>query len=188
MAVKKINNNMEEKQKETKTKEKEVELNIQNPEDAYNPEEFCPTCGAHVSEGCVHMQKAEEEVQEAVNKEVGEDADPVLQAFKNIKNKPSDEQINELKEKFNKIYVTVLDDNQAYIYRALKRSEWIALQAQDLKPHMLDEQIFRRCVIWPKDMTLNIYDAGVVPTVVAMIMRVSKFISEEEAVYYTREL
>ena len=54
----------------------------------------------------------------------------------------------------------------------------------------LEEEIYRLCVLWPRSINMSIamIDAGVVSTVVTMILRVSGFVSEQEALMFTREL
>jgi len=167
-----------------KTKEEPLK-----PNEIYNPEEYCPVCGKHISERCEHIESFEKELQEEVNKQVEEKTeDPVMTAFDELENRPSDEQIEQWKKTFGNIYLTMLDTDVAVVYRKLKRGEYKALVAKGLQNIDLENEIFRVAVIWPKKMTVIDYDAGVVSTVATMILKVSGFISEQEAVMLTREL
>ena len=161
------------------------------PNEIYKEDEFCPVCGKHVSENCEHIRQVEEEVENEIGKKVDEESiDPVLDAFANLENAPTDAQIQEWKKTFKKIFLTMLDDDFGVVYRKLTRGEYKKLAARKMEQIALEEEIYRLCVLWPRSasMTIAEIDAGVVSTVATMVLRVSGFVSEQEALMFTREL
>ena len=162
---------------------------IVEPNEIYNPNEYCPICGKHVSEKCEHIEQINEEVQKEMNKEVEEKLDDmVMQTFNEMENKPSEAQIQEWKNKYGQIYVTVLDKDVAVVYRKIKRGEYKALLSRNLQNIDLENEIFALGVLWPRELTVLTFDAGVVSTISNMILKMSGFVSEQEALMLTREL
>ena len=99
---------------------------------------------------------------------------------------PTQEQINEWKREHGDIFVATFDEEK-YIYRPLKRFEYkqIMLLGQTADSRaFVEEKILQMCVVWPKIEVakLSTLKAGIVSTLVELIMAASNFGITEEPV------
>lgn len=101
-----------------------------------------------------------------------------------IPNGPTQEQINEWKEKYGDIYVATFSEDK-YIYRSLKRFEYKQIlslnQTQDART-FAEEKVAEKCIIWPRveAAKLSTLKAGTISTLVDLIMAASNFGITEE--------
>ena len=103
-----------------------------------------------------------------------------------IPNGPTQEQVNEWKAKHDEVYVATFGEEK-YVYRPMKRFEYKQImllgQAADAKT-FVEEKIMQMCVVWPtiEVAKLSTLKAGVIATLVELIMAASNFGVTEEPV------
>lgn len=106
--------------------------------------------------------------------------------------KLTEEKVQELKEQYGEIYKTEIGGDE-YVYRPLKRQEYIEMQNEALSsmnPNgMVDprdsaeaeEKMIKKCVVFPEgDIDFSDSKAGVVPTLSAYISDISGFNVQSE--------
>lgn len=103
---------------------------------------------------------------------------------------PSKEQLLQLKKQFGEFFICNLGD-QFFIFRYLKRQEWIQLNADDgyqkALGHQKEDILYTKCVIWPnlRPEQLATLPAGSISAVVEQIQLESKFLNPVEVAQYT---
>ena len=94
---------------------------------------------------------------------------------------PSPEQLANWKQMHGDVFVLYMFD-KAYVYRYLKRAEWIKMNLdesfQNMRQDQIEEYIFDRCVLWP---TFSVIEkaklpAGTVPSLSEQIRINSMFV------------
>lgn len=103
-----------------------------------------------------------------------------------VKNGPSQEEINEWKNKFGEIYSAKFEQDQ-YIYRPIRRFEYKQVLQLGQDPNnraFVEEKVSQMCVIWPKieATEMSKLKAGTISTLVDLIMAASNFGITEEPV------
>ena len=94
---------------------------------------------------------------------------------------PSGETLMQWKDMCGDIYVITLDE-KIFVYRYLKRQEWVQIQANPAWAEMRDDQqedsIFSKCVLWPEMDTVQkaSLPAGAMSMVVQQIRMQSMFL------------
>lgn len=123
------------------------------------------------------------ESQETVQPEMPVPAQPVLSEDPNVRLKqvaeelakmnpkaPKEGQLRAWKETHGNIYILPIEE-RIFIYRYLKRQEWVQLQTSDsfskMRPDQQDDLIFNKCVLWPKLEPIQI--AGLPANTVTLI-------------------
>lgn len=98
-----------------------------------------------------------------------------------ITNGPTREEVEDWKRKYKRIYYLPFDEG-IYIFRALKRPEYKEIiRNVDLSALDREEMFAERCVLFPRDFTLekaNEGDAGVVSVLSDAIMEKSGFMAK----------
>lgn len=98
-----------------------------------------------------------------------------------ITNGPTREEVEDWKKKYKRIYYLPFDDG-IYIFRALKRPEYKEIiRNVDLSALDREEMFAERCVVFPRDFTIekaNEGDAGVVSVLSDAIMEKSGFMAK----------
>lgn len=98
-----------------------------------------------------------------------------------IMNGPTREEVEDWKRKHKRIYYLPFDDG-IYIFRALKRPEYKEIiRNVDLSALDREEMFAERCVVFPRDFTIekaNEGDAGVVSVLSDAIMEKSGFMAK----------
>lgn len=130
--------------------------------------------------------KAEEEFYNEPEEVMYEGADgipyPASEWFAPITaNGPTREEVEDWKRKYKRIYYLPFDDG-VYIFRALKRPEYKEIiRNVDLSALDREEMFAERCVVFPRDFTIekaNEGDAGVVSVLSDAIMEKSGFMAK----------
>ncbi len=113
---------------------------------------------------------------------------------------PSPEQIAQWKARFGGVYMLPLSEDEVYVWRPMKRTEWKSLMT-DLKAakagnpnleiqEIMDERICEKCVLWP-DIGADwaaFSKAGTVPTLAEAIRESSNFVPLDIAMRLVRRL
>ena len=118
--------------------------------------------------------------------------DYILRTFRQLKVKPSEEEIAAWKRQYGTVYVVSLSEDENYVFRALNRQEWKAIKSNSKK---LDEDqktdvIAIKGTIWPRLNSIAIASlpAGTAETLMGMILEASNFMSTERAIELVRKL
>lgn len=120
--------------------------------------------------------------------------DPLMEEFKLLEGRPSDEQIDQWKAQHGKVFIIGLDADEYYMFRPMRRLEWRRLiktlekQQDDSK---YKEAIVMQAVLWP-DMKapgkMASVGAGVPDTLHEMILQASSFLMPQDALQLVRKL
>lgn len=108
-------------------------------------------------------------------------------------NFPTGQQLVNLKNNLGDVFILDLD-YKVFIYRYLKRQEWVQMNANEAFHNMRidqkEDQTFTKCVLWPNLNTEEIaaLPAGCVTSVVNQIERKSLFIDPRELANLTIKL
>jgi len=99
---------------------------------------------------------------------------------------PNQAQVEEWKQLHGDVQLLALDNAHMYIFRALKRSEYIQLQNQwagndRIDENMQQESVVSRCLLWPRIPVggFTTKPAGLVGSLYSDIMMSSLFLSEQ---------
>jgi hypothetical protein len=117
--------------------------------------------------------------------------DPVMTAWDEHKQRPSDADIQAFKDRFgDNIYMIALDEDEMYVWRPLTRHEYKALLQAVQHEQVFMEQIVQKCVLWPTVTPEWIAGGkgGTIPTLHAVIMEGSNFLAPEVAMSLVRKL
>jgi len=115
---------------------------------------------------------------------------------------PDKEKVAAWKNRYRRVRLLPLSDEEVYLIRPIKRNEYKALlldaapknpeaaNAQSEIENFLRERIVSTCVLWPKLDTAQFADtfAGTVDSLYTVIMDASNFISQEALFTVVREL
>jgi len=110
---------------------------------------------------------------EAIMGELRQAAVEILQE----QNPEAVEVIEELKKKHKDLYLYFFSEDEFYVYRPVTRLEYKDLSTKYTNSDELAEQIVLNAVLYPKLKLDNLSDlkAGVVPTLLELILTVSNF-------------
>ncbi len=121
-------------------------------------------------------------------------SDFILQTFKKLEQRPSDEDIEKLKEKHGDVFLVSLSEKENFLFRALLRDEWKALMQRFEKAKLNEEQrtdgIAMAGVVFPalNQQNINKLTAGASNTLRNLILEASNFMEPERAVALVRKL
>lgn len=150
----------------------------------------------------VQEEEPQEEIQEEENDGVGlelsdnpaERLKQVSAALKEIDpNAPVPEQLAQWKQVHGDIFILYMFD-KAFVYRYLKRAEWIKMNLdesfQNMRQDQIEDYIFDRCVLWP---TFGVAEkarlpAGTVPSLSEQIRMNSMFVDPARLSQFTVKL
>ncbi len=131
------------------------------------------------------------DVLERVLEEQGEIDNQTLEMLKNaaidvVKEKVPDieEIIDQLKEKHgtSNVYMYIFDENEFYIFRAMKRFEFKKIKSMKLSDFEEEDYIFNTCVLYPENLKTDELKGGSVRTIVELIYYYSNFGSSSPVV------
>lgn len=118
--------------------------------------------------------------------------DFIIQTFKDLENRPSDEEIEHLKAQVGDVYLMSITEKENFVFRPLKRLEWRALmqKIQPLDDHKKAEAIVMKSCLWPKldQQNINVLTAGAIDSVRDMVLHVTNFMAPEMAMQLVRKL
>lgn len=118
--------------------------------------------------------------------------DFVIQTFKELENRPSDEEIEQMKNQVGDVYLMSLSEHENFVFRPLKRLEWRALmqKIQKIPDDKKAEAIVMKATLWPRldQQNINVLTAGSIDSARDMILQVSNFIAPEMAMQLVRKL
>jgi len=120
------------------------------------------------------------------------DQDYVIQTFNELENKPSEEEIEALKQQVGDVYLISLSEKENFLFRPLKRLEWRALMGkiQKLDDMKKAEAVVMKGCLFPKmdQQNINVLTAGAIETLRDMILQASNFMAPEMAMQLVRKL
>lgn len=118
--------------------------------------------------------------------------DFIIQTFKDLENRPSDDEIESFKANVGDVYLMSLSEQENFVFRPLKRLEWRTLiqKIQKLDEMKKAEAIVMKACLWPKlnQQNINVLTAGAIESVRDMILQVSNFMGPETAIQLVRKL
>jgi hypothetical protein len=118
--------------------------------------------------------------------------DFIIQTFKQLEDRPDDEQIEYFKSQVGDVYLMSLSEKENFVFRPLKRLEWRTLMQKisKLEDDKKSEAIVMKACLWPKldQQNINVLTAGAIDSVRDMILQVSNFIGPEMAMQLVRKL
>jgi len=118
--------------------------------------------------------------------------DHILKLFAELENKPSEEELEDLRQKCGEIYFVPMGENENFIFRALKRLEWRTLMAKiaPLDEMKKAEAIVMRGVLHPNlsQQNINVLAAGTIDTLRELILQASNFMPADYAMQLVRKL
>lgn len=128
------------------------------------------------------LKQAEEIEQHEESKEGWLDVDQVMEQLTNAayevlyeKHPHMKTVIEDIKKKNKEVYIYFFTDDEFYIIRPLKRIEYKEIIQQSQDPDVVAEHIFKKQLLYPTNLDLNELKAGVIPTMVNIILSVSNF-------------
>lgn len=177
----------------------------------HNPEQFLNDAEADYDTGYGYSEEFPEEEYEETESELDdldltkeekeafkkaqakmEQQDPIMQAYREMENGPTEEQVEEFKQKAGDVYFINLSEKENFIFRPVRRQEWRTLlkQIEKLDEEKKAEAIVAKCVLFPQlsSVKINVLSAGTVETLRDMILKASNFMSPEYAVQLVRKL
>lgn len=134
----------------------------------------------------------EEKLTELLKKKAKSDF--IMQTFKKLERRPTDEEIEALKVKHGDVYLVSLSDKENFLFRPLLRFEWKELMQRFEKAKLTEQQrtdgIAMAGVVWPvlNQSNINKLTAGATDTLRNLIMEASNFMEPERAVTLVRKL
>jgi len=118
--------------------------------------------------------------------------DHIIQTFKQLEQKPSDEDIEEMKLRVGEVFLVSLSEKENFLFRALKRLEWRTLmnKINKLDDFKKAEAIVMKGVMWPQlnQQNINVLSAGTIDTLRELILQASNFMPPEYAMTLVRKL
>ena len=109
----------------------------------------------------------------------------ILRAFPSA---PSQEQIESWKAKYGDIYVSGFSETELFVFRAITRPEWVALQARAADPESkmdnfkFEETVCEICVIWKSIPTSwSQCKAGIPTAIQEQVLQNSCFVTPQAA-------
>ena len=137
-------------------------------------------------------EEEEKQLQELLKKK--SQSDFIMQTFKSLEKRPTEEDIEALKVKYGEVYLVSLSEKENFLFRPLKRREWGELMQRFEKAKLPDRQrtegIVMAGVVWPvlNQANINVLSAGGVDTIRNLILEASNFMEPERAVTLVRKL
>lgn len=129
-----------------------------------------------------------------------QETDPLMLLGELFENAPSPEQIQRWKQTYGAVYMLPLSDDEVYLWRPIKRSEWKNLlgmikQAKGANAELdaeelLNERLCEKCILWPSVSAewATFSKAGTVPTIAEAIRQSSNFVPLELAMRMVRKI
>jgi hypothetical protein len=110
-----------------------------------------------------------------------------------LPNAPKQAEIGQWKSMWADVYVTPFTEDRAYVWRWLRRKEWIDFlndQVVAQNSRILQERVISRCLLWPPmtDVFFTTCPAGLIDTLYEAIMRASLFLEADTALAVTEKL
>ena len=108
---------------------------------------------------------------------------------------PSEQQIQEWKNQFGEVFVSVFSDTEKYIWRPIIRSEWISLhsyissQGDKVTQYNFEEMICDTCILWKSNkISWDKVKAGTIGALNEQILQASNFVDPQTASYLVAKL
>jgi hypothetical protein len=118
--------------------------------------------------------------------------DHILTIFRELETRPSDEQIEEMKQRCGDVYLVSLSEKENFLFRSLKRLEWRTLMQKidKLDNFKKSEAIVMKGILFPQlnQQNINVLSAGTVDTLKELILQASNFMAPEYATQLVRKL
>jgi hypothetical protein len=118
--------------------------------------------------------------------------DHIINTFKQLENRPSDDEIENLKAQCGDVYLVSLSDKENFLFRPLKRLEWRTLmnKISSLDSFKQSEAIVMKGVVFPQlnQTNINVLSAGTIDTIKELILQCSNFMQPEHAIQLVRKL
>ena len=121
-------------------------------------------------------------------------SDFIMQTFKSLEKRPSDEEIELLKAKYGEVFLVSLSERENFLFRPIKRAEWRELMQRFEKAKLPEQQrtegIVMAGVVWPvlNQANINVLTAGAPDTIRNLILEASNFMEPDRAVALVRKL
>ena len=121
-------------------------------------------------------------------------SDFIMQTFKSLEKRPSENDIDQLKLKHGDIYLVSLSEKENFLFKPIKRHEWRELMQRfekaKLPEYQRTEGIVMAGVVWPvlNQSNINVLTAGAPDTIRNLILEASNFMEPERAVTLVRKL
>ena len=132
---------------------------------------------------------------EEVDKKQEEEQPSLVSILKAYPNAPSQEQIEKWKVQHGDLFVSGFSEVELYVFRALKRKDWIELQIVASKPenkvdeYRFEEMVCDKCVVWKSvDIPWADGKAGTPHSLQEQILQNSNFVSPQAASYLVARL
>lgn len=141
-----------------------------------------------------YLLSKEEEQQLELLLEKKKKSDFIIQTFKTLEKRPTDNEIDQLKAKYGDVYLVSLSEKENFLFRPIKRNEWRELMQRFEKAKLPEQQrtegIVMAGVIWPvlNQANINVLTAGAPETIRNLILEASNFMEPERAVTLVRKL
>ena len=108
-------------------------------------------------------------------------AEAIKKALGSFPNAPTEEQIQVLKKKFGRLYVSGFEDDEIYLWRTVRRSEYVAIQKEFAEKQTatmadVEEAIVKTCIVWQSDPNSLEEKGGSVTSLHEQIMTHSNFL------------
>ena len=132
-----------------------------------------------------------------VKEEVREEAPPPLAEMLNgLPGAPTSAQVDAWKEQHRYVFVSGFSEEELYIWRPLRRTEWKKLQElvteQKLDQYKFEEKVVEKCLLWPSltDLGALLLDgkAGTISTLNEQILHQSNFLPPALAMNLVQKL
>ena len=109
--------------------------------------------------------------------------------LKDYENAPTQEQLENWKELYNKIYLASLSEDELYIFRRISRLEFKNIQRElqkavqagsNVDDSWMEDQVVRHCLLFPEVTPefKTASPAGTIPSLYKQIMMVSNFLDD----------
>jgi hypothetical protein len=166
----------------------DVDLDVALSEEAYQDEiengEVDPIYDSLSDEEKALLAKIEKKQREA---------DPIVQMFRELENRPSEEDIERMKMQVGgEVYLVSFTEKENFLFRPLKRLEWRTLmnQIQKLDEFKKSEAIVMKSVLWPSlsQQNINMLSAGAIDSLKELVLQASNFMPPEYAMSLVRKL
>lgn len=137
-------------------------------------------------------QDEERQLEQLLEKK--KNSDFIIQTFKSLKQRPTEEQIESLKAEHGEVYLVSLSEKENFLFRPLKRVEWREMMQRFEKAKLSEQQrtegIVMKGVVWPilNQANINVLTAGAPETIRNLILEASNFMEPERAVTLVRKL
>ena len=129
--------------------------------------------------------------QEPEEKDEENRPDPVMTAWNEHGKRPSDAEIQQLKDRYgDNIFMIAFDEDEIFVFRPLTRHEYKALIQSVQHEQIFMEQVVQKCVLWPAVTPewMAGGKGGTIPTLHSVIMEGSNFLAPEVAMSLVRKL